>query len=93
MAYAPPTGPMATNIAPAYRVRPNTEDWTKEITSFGKDGKMVKKSVPIKGGFIVEFPRGHSIRVENEEALEKLGFSLDGTPLVDMEEGDVVGKL
>lgn len=45
-----------------------------------------------KGGFMVFFPRGHSIYVKDEQRLRELGYDQDPN-LVDLNSGDIVGKL
>lgn len=50
-----------------------------------KDGKIVDKERTVKGGFMVKFPRGHSIYVENAGELARL--NLGGSGFVDMDTG------
>lgn len=51
-------------------------------------GGFTTKEIEIDGGYNVYFPRGHSIRVSEEE-LKRLGFDRNAT-LVDMETGERV---
>lgn len=50
-----------------------------------KDGKLVDRERVVKGGYMVKFPRGHSIYVPDDKELSRLG--LDGSGFVDMETG------
>lgn len=63
----------------------------------GKDGKtrpqIVRKTVKQSAGYMVYFPRGHSIRVKDEEGLRALGLDPSGAPLIDMDTGAVIPKL
>jgi hypothetical protein len=43
----------------------------------------------VDGGFMVYFPAGHSIRVKDEQELQRLGF-MGPAPLVDMNTGEIV---
>lgn len=40
-------------------------------------------------GYLVTFPRGHSIRVKDKQELQRLGFT-EALPIVDMSTGDVI---
>lgn len=54
-----------------------------------KDGPgFEEKEIEIEAGYMVFFPRGHSIRV-TEEKLEELGFHR-APNLIDMGDGEVV---
>jgi hypothetical protein len=70
-----------------YRDKAYTTQKVKRV-----DGAFIYEDVEAKGYWMVYFPQGHSIRITKESELKRLGF--DGTPdLVDMKEGEVVGKM
>lgn len=50
--------------------------------------KRVAKKVKESGGYMVFFPRGHSIRVRNTDELRAMGFHMQAG-FVDMESGEV----
>lgn len=56
-------------------------------TSAGFEYKTVKQDA----GYMVYFPKGHSIRIRTEAELKRLGFDR-GAQLVDMETGEVVDE-
>ena len=83
-------------IKPRFEVHPLEGNVTRTVyekTLKGEEGKFggfKEKEITEPAGFMVYFPTGASIRVRNDEELERLGFTR--TPeLVDMESGDVVG--
>lgn len=82
-------------VRPAYIVQPVTGNYEKEIVTYkkGEDGKpqRVVSTKKYKEGYMVYFPRGHSIFVDKKELL-RLGFA-ESPPLVDMNSGDIVGSL
>lgn len=84
------------DIKPAYVVQRCDGDFSRPIVRYSKDEnkKPVRneETEEYKGGFMVYFPRGHSIFVKDVKELERLGFS-EQPPLVDMNSGDVVGTL
>lgn len=91
---------VARDIKPAFVVQRQEGPFEKEVIKYGKkkiaEGKYettksVEKKV-ITHGFMVVFPKGHSVFIDSEEELLRLGFGGDPT-LVDMETGDVVGAL
>lgn len=88
------------DVKPAFVVQRQEGPFEKEVIKYGKkkiaEGKYettktIEKKV-FTHGFMVVFPKGHSVFIETEEELHRLGFGGDPT-LVDMETGDVVGAL
>ena len=85
-----------TQIKPRFEVHPLEGNVTRTIyekTLKGEEGKFggfKEKEITEPAGFMVYFPTGASIRVRNDEELERLGFTR-APELVDMESGDVVG--
>lgn len=83
-------------VRPAFVVRPIEGEFEKEVVKYQKDSAGKPERVVTKrkftNGFMVYFPRGHSIFVETEAELERLGFTKD-SPLVDMNSGEIVGSL
>jgi len=87
-----------STIRPRFETHKLEGTFTKTIykPSVGEDGK------PIGGfdtateeqdcGWMVYFPSGASIHVQTEKELKRLGFDTV-SELVDMDSGDVVGKL
>jgi hypothetical protein len=62
---------------PAYKVRVFSDDdvFERDITFFDeKTGTIQKKKTTFNGGFLVMFPRGHSLFYHNREALINAGF-------------------
>lgn len=89
----------AQDVRPAFVVQAISGDFVSKKIRYVKE-KLgdktvnVKKEVevPHKDGFMVFFPRGHSIYVKDRKRLVELGFDKD-PDLVDLNSGDVVGKL
>lgn len=88
------------DVKPAFVVQRQEGPFEKEVIKYGKkkiaEGKyettkeIVKKT--FSHGYMVVFPKGHSVFIESEEELFRLGFAGDPS-LIDMETGDVVGAL
>jgi hypothetical protein len=84
----------------AYEVeRIESHTLVEQVAQFEDTGEKDKRGRPInrfigfkkqkrevKDGYMVYFPRGHSIYVENEDALKRLNFDVEGG-LVDMATG------
>lgn len=70
---------------PAYKIVEYNTPWEKEIAHFDEKTRTLhKKQVVIEKGFLVIFPRGHSMLIEaTEEALERHGFG-EMVPLITM---------
>jgi len=88
------------DVKPAFVVQRQEGPFEKEVIKYGKkkiaEGKYettktVEKKV-FDHGYMVVFPKGHSVFIETFEELERLGFAGDPS-LIDMETGDVVGAL
>lgn len=84
-----------STIRKAYQVRPvEKRMMTELVAQFDKAGKytgFVEKQREVKNGFMVFFPRGHSIYVESESELARLKLNGEGG-LVDMATGEPVTK-
>lgn len=79
------------NVRPAYEVHPFHGTTTKMKCTFNKETRAIEyNEVETEGGFMVYFPKGHSIRLEDEAALKAHGFDLPAA-MVDLETGDEVG--
>ncbi len=81
------------NIRRAFQVESLKGKVKTTITEVEKleNGSSVfhKREVEAPAGFMVYFPQGHSIRVESQEQLERLGFA-GHSGMVDMDTGDFV---
>ena len=78
------------NVRPKYEVE--TLEGTVTEDYYERDmekGMNVKKTREVPAGFMVYFPNGNSIRVRDEEELERLGFN-DEAYFIDMESGEEV---
>lgn len=88
-------------IRPMFEVHPipNEQAFVRTVIEYetrkdeDQGGKVfrrrVAKQVKEFGGYMVYFPRGHSIRIRDRETLRRLGF--DRQPgFVDMESGEVM---
>lgn len=61
---------------PAYQVKKLDGTRTKTIFEMDKKTKSLRsKTIEVDKGYMVFFPRGHSIRVETEEELQRLGYT------------------
>lgn len=77
-------------VMPAFEVEKLEGTRTKTIlTPNKKDGGFISKEIEVDAGYVVYFPRGHSIRVSEQE-LNRLGLNQDPS-LVDMESGEAIG--
>lgn len=83
--------PDVPKIRPAFTVKKLDGKVKREILGFDSKGKKTVTVTEVDAGWLVKFPKGHSIRVYTEKDLKRLGF--DRTiPLVN-DDGDVVGML
>jgi hypothetical protein len=85
---------MNANVVPAFKVEELSGSVIKKIAIYDKKAKD-KGDVPIRyeerkvpAGFLVTFPHGHSIRVD-EAGLKRLGFVSDPAH-IDLASGEVV---
>lgn len=85
------------NISQAYFIEALEGTRKREIIKFTEAGKRSTVEVDEPAGYLVSFPpkgrgdKGHSFRASAKE-LERLGFSGNHIPLVDMaREGEIVG--
>ena len=74
------------NVLPAFEVEKLEGTRTKTIHTPKKGGGFDLQEVKIDAGYMVYFPRGHSIRVDEAE-LKRSGFDRDPR-LVDMKTGE-----
>lgn len=77
---------------PAFVVQKLAGTRTKPIVSKNPETNQLEtKIATVDAGYLVKFPKGHSIRCEDLDHLNRLGFGPNNTvPLVD-NYGDVVG--
>lgn len=81
------------DIKPTYEVHPFNGTTTRNVCTIDeKTRQVVCKDEPDSGGYIVYFPKGHSIRVRDDEELAVLGFDKPAK-LIDMETGDETGTV
>ena len=79
-------------IKPAYEVHPFSGVTTRKVYEFDAEKRViVSKEVEAKGGYMIYFPKGHSIRAFDEKHLAELGFDKPAK-LIDMETGDEAGE-
>lgn len=57
-----------------FEVEPIEGDVEVQRMVLSKDGVLKQETTTEKGGFMVYFPAGHSIRVGSKEELRRLGF-------------------
>ncbi len=80
------------NVKPAYEVHPFGGVTTRKVYEFDKEKRIiVPKDVEAKGGYMIYFPKGHSIRAFDDKHLAALGFDKPAK-LIDMETGDEAGE-
>lgn len=78
---------------PAYEVHPFKGKYTVvECKLDPKSKQIVSKEVEREGGFMVYFPKGHSIHVRDEATLRALGYHRPAK-IIDMETGDEEGEV
>lgn len=83
--------PEVQKIRPAFMVEKLEGKVSRDVITFDQKGKKVVSKVDVDAGYLVTFPKGHSIRVYDNAELQRLGF--DRTiPLIN-EEGDEVGTI
>jgi len=81
------------DIKPAYEVHPYSGVTTRNVCRIDKKTRQVVcEEVEDTGGYMVYFPKGHSIRVRDDEELAALGFDKPAK-LIDMETGDETGQI
>ena len=79
-------------VMPKYEVEKIDGEVEREKVIFNRAAGGLKATVAKEdAGYMVYFPRGHSIRVKDRKGLEALGFHLP-SPVVN-EDGDVVPEL
>lgn len=83
-------------MLPAYEVRKlkgmAKREYVRFVEEKDKEGKVVSKRIErytkeVDAGYMVYFPKGHSIRVWTDKDLKALGFAAPA-PIVDMQTGD-----
>lgn len=83
--------PDRPQVRPAFMVEKLNGKVSREIINFDPKGKKVATTVEVDAGYLVSFPKGHSIRVFDDAELHRLGF--DRTiPLID-DDGEEVGVI
>jgi len=69
---------------PAYKVVELDGSFEKEVARFDEKSRTIsRETVVVEGGYMVVFPRGHSIYVQTLEQLEEKGFG-EVVPLIRM---------
>jgi len=72
---------------PAYQVKELEGTRTKTVYKWDKKAKQIAPvETEVEAGYMVYFPRGHSIRVETPAELARLGFTRPAHSVV--EDGD-----
>ncbi len=80
------------DIKPAYEVHPFNGETIRRVYKFDEEKHtIVAKDVTAKGGYMIYFPKGHSIRAFDDDHLAALGFDKPAK-LIDMETGDEAGE-
>jgi hypothetical protein len=88
------------DLKPNFIVQRQEGPFTKKVLRFVKKdiggGKIINEKVieekVFTHGYMVAFPKGHTVFVETDAELARLGF--DSTPnIIDMDTGDVVSSL
>lgn len=75
---------------PAYQVRELEGTRKKTIYEMDKKTKTLReKEVEVDKGYMVFFPRGHSIHVETEAELRRLGFHRKPNEVTPGDEADL----
>lgn len=83
---------MPQNVKRAFEVEELSGTHMMVTHSYDKERKeLVKKEIEVPNGYMVYFPRGHSIRCSEAE-MKRLGF-LNRSGLVDMDTGDLVEEI
>ena len=83
--------PERPKVRPAFMVEKLEGKISREVINFDAKGKKVVSLVDVDAGYLVKFPKGHSIRVLDDAELHRLGF--DRTiPLID-DDGEQVGTI
>ena len=86
------TTDLVQTIKPRYEVHPYNGTTSRTTCTFDKKKRqLVTKTVDDEGGFMIYFPKGHSIRARDAAHLVELGFDQPAT-LIDMETGDEAGR-
>ncbi len=81
------------DIKPEYEVHPFTGVTTRRVYEFNEEKRIIEgKDVEAKGGYMIYFPKGHSIRAFDDKHLAALGFDKPAK-LIDMETGDEAGEV
>jgi hypothetical protein len=83
--------PDKAKIVPAFMVEKLVGKHKRELVKFTSKGDRKTEVVEEDAGYLVTFPKGHSIRVSTDAELHRLGFD-QTIPLID-EDGDAVGEI
>lgn len=83
------------DYVPAFVVEKLDGTFKKSVTVYektnpdepdSKDRKLVQKEIDVPCGYMVHFPRGHSIHVADVKELDRMGYSAALVPLIKMDE-------
>jgi hypothetical protein len=101
--------PKKQRYVPAFTVEKlegsTTRRKARMVAREGHDGSVIKdkngnskyalhyEDVPLPLGWLVRFPKGHSIHIADYEALKAMGFTETEVPLIDLGEGEEVGSV
>ncbi len=81
--------PQQTAIVPIFTVEKLQGKVKRTVHLFDpKERKILSKVIEVDAGYLVKFPKGHSIRAYDEEHLKALGADLKYIPLVDENSGE-----
>ena len=79
-------------IKPAYEVHPFSGKTEHNARRFDEEKRIIVTEIVTKeGGYMIYFPKGHSIRAFDDAHLAALGFDKPAK-LIDMETGDETGE-
>lgn len=101
--------PKRQRYVPAFTVEKlegtTTKRMARMVARVGRDGEPIKDKngnskysleyddVPLQLGWLVRFPKGHSVHFATYEELEAWGFTDTEVPLIDIDEGEEVGSV
>lgn len=101
--------PKKQRYVPAFTVErlegTTTQRKARMVAREGHDGKVVKdkngnskytlhyEDIPLQLGWLVRFPKGHSVHIADYETLKAMGFTETEVPLIDLGEGEEVGSV
>lgn len=101
--------PKKQRYVPAFTVEKlegqTTQRKARMVARKGHDGLPIKDKngnhkytleyddVPLELGWLVRFPKGHSVHIADYSTMQAMGFTDTEVPLIDMGEGEEVGSV